>query len=1056
MRNVVLAVVVVIVVAAAAVTYFWLNPPTVVERPSRAEETEVAAAKEPDARVNAREEASPSAIETAPVSMDDAVKAFEALGSRGAEDIKLRTVRVYGTVTNAATGEPISGALVFTDAYAMMLDAASSPGPIEDERLALSGLTEQQFRTLLQGGETLPEQYQGKFGAANAKSDDAGAFSIVVSVPTNEAIYCRAKGFAGATHAIGKAGADEVRIDFQLRKGGSISGTVTNAADGAPVAGVVVRAKSGDEAQRPVWLAMQDGPSVSLYYAVTADDGSYTIDGLPEGHNALSVEDNVHGWLFDHARTANVSVAEAEAKTGVDLVVTQGLRVEGTIADEDGEPVADAAISSSSAESDDIMDFVEIMSQTKSARSDDAGHYVALGLRPGKSTIAVSHPDFAEASADVTVVAGETPEVLDFVLVKGTEVSGTAKYEDGSPAVEELLYLTVPTNGETNTPFDFKPGRSPMHAFTEEGSGVFVFTHVPAGEYVLSNEPFDYPGMAGQEASRPKVPVQVDGTTPVTGLQIVLPKEETFGESRGKIAGTVLGIEGSPAQNVSVRATSKEQEQFAGGGAIDSGETTDEHGAFTLERLYGTTFTVHAESENGEAVQENVKLGDTITLRLGPVTAVTGVVVDANGDAVAGCSVSLVKQEPGESESMAAMMEQMFNSIMPGGGEGEKSDDFGQFTFRHMEAGNYIVEAKSSGRGFGASDQFSVTKGTEKSGVRVVLEAGATFAGMVVDGAGNPVQGANVSLIESTGGFMDDAMSFVPAGMGPAPAAVATTGVDGAFSMSGLKPGTFTLSAKHADYAPYVGKNVEVSASSPPHRVTLGKGGSARGQFIAADGKPRGNVMIQFMGPNGMQMATTDSEGRFEVKGLPAGTYMVNPIDMSSMGRGGEEDAMPMMNLKSVEITEGGDVVIAFGTGVTVSGSVPEEYRGKMTMVYVMRKGAPDMASLFGQMESTESFDPTAAMEMGMQMMQYTAGMATAGEDGTFALPGIDPGEYELRVYASDFNMEDIDPEAYMNMSIEEMQEQSRQFMPKEVVKLPITVGDTPVAVEFPMVEAAP
>ena len=354
----------------------------------------------------------------------------------------------------------------------------------------------------------------------------------------------------------------------------------------------------------------------------------------------------------------------------------------------------------------------------------------------------------------------------------------------------------------------------------------------------------------------------------------------------------------------------------------------------------------------------------------------------------------------------------------------------------------YIVEAKSAGKGFGASEQFAVVKGTEKNGVRVTLEAGAAFAGIVVDGAGSPVQGTNVSLIESMGGPMEGIMMNLPMGMGPTPAAVATSAADGTFTLNGLKPGKFMLTAKHADFAPFTAKDIDVSASqSSPYRVALGKGGSARGQYLV-DGAPKGNAMIQLMGAGGMQMAMTDSEGRFEVKGLPAGTYVVMPMDLAAMQQGGE-DRMPNMNFKSVTITEGGDVVIPFGGGVAVTGAVPAEHLGKVTFVYLMRKGAPDMPSMPGAM------DPTDAMDTGMQLMQYMAGMANVGDDGAFSLTGIDPGEYELRVYASNVNMGDIDSEQFMNMPIEEMQQQSQAFMPKEVFKQPITVGEQPLTVEF-------
>ncbi|MBM3290498.1 MAG: hypothetical protein FJY92_10135 [Candidatus Hydrogenedentes bacterium] len=116
-----------------------------------------------------------------------------------------------------------------------------------------------------------------------------------------------------------------------------------------------------------------------------------------------------------------------------------------------------------------------------------------------------------------------------------------------------------------------------------------------------------------------------------------------------------------------------------------------------------------------------------------------------------------------------------------------------------------------------------------------------------------------------------------------------------------------------------------------------------------------------------------------------------------------------------------------------------------------MRKGAPDLESAIGFL------DPADPMGSGMQMLQYMAGMAMVGDDGSFSLEGVDPGEYEVRVYTADTHLDDIDPEEFLNMPIEEMQQRSQEFAPKEVLRQPITVADKPITVEFTAAkEAAP
>ena len=382
---------------------------------------------------------------------------------------------------------------------------------------------------------------------------------------------------------------------------------------------------------------------------------------------------------------------------------------------------------------------------------------------------------------------------------------------------------------------------------------------------------------------------------------------------------------------------------------------------------------------------------------------------------------------------------------MGGGKASQTTDDFGQFTFKHARPGAFVVEAKSAGKGFGASGTLTVTQGVETKNIRVVLDAGVAFSGLVVDGSGAPVAGANVSLVESHGGPMESYLMNLPMGMGAKPEAAATSDAQGAFTMSGLKKGTYVLSAKHADFAPFVAKDVDVSGSQgSPYRIAMGKGGSAHGQYLV-DGKPKANVMVQLMGASGMQMATTDSEGRFEVKGLAAGTYMVMPMDFGAMreGAGGS----PSFKFKSVTVTEGGEIEIPFGQGVKVSGAVPADMLGKMTIVYLMRPGAPELPTMTPGMPS---------MEPAFEMMQYMAGFGMVGADGSFSVDGVDPGQYELRVYASNFNMSDIKPEEFMNLSLEEMQAQSQQYQPKEVSRQNVTVGTEPMEVQVTPAEPKP
>ncbi len=1044
MRRGFVAALVLILTIAAVTAYFYLSRSTAKEPrpPERANRTEKVPENSPPQEVG---EVTTGGLKSSLKEMaESGVEVLSDLVSEITTErsYKPRPVKVYGTVFDAGTGEPISGALLFTEEYQGLLESMDDPD-FDKANIDLTvDMTPEKLREFLESGESLPKGFQESLGAPTAMSDASGAYSITVESTFGAIVFCRAKGYAVETRETNQTTPEDWRVDFQLRKGASISGRVTDLASGEPVADVKVAVVSDRDQEDMGWMAMRFG---SMDNTTTNADGTYTLGGLAGGLNQVVVRDIKHGWLFDGSRIVNVTLKEGEDRLGIDLVVSKGLSVQGTITNEKGEPVEGAKVVSKPTISLNARDPYTYRMKTPVAFSDSSGKYTAIGLRPGSSEIRVSHEDFADATAMAELAEGKETTDLNFTLESGVLVRGTAKRKDGKPALMVALHLSPEPKKDRRERFTFDAGNfinmDNDFTFTDEETGEFSFEHIPAGKYILSTESI---GLFDEEEIDPKVPrvpIELDGKSNIANLEIIVPdEEEPFTIAEGKVTGTVFDRDGRPAANIGIGYVDTETAELGYHADIEPYSATKKDGSFELD-LYEKdgTYTVYAQGDQGEASQANVKNGDNITLRLGPLTGVSGEVVDAEGNAVARCKVVLSQAVGEEPETFGAMMSRMMGDV-GGLSRSASTDDFGQFAFKHIQPGDFTIEATSAGKGFGTSDRISISKGTEKSGVRIVLEAGVTFSGVVVDGSGKAVPGTNVSLSKASDNPMETMMAGMPADMMTQPVGIATSGVDGMFSMSGLKPGSFVLRAQHADFAPYTEQGVSLTGDqTTPHRVTLGKGGAAHGQFLV-DGKPKPNMMIQLMGDSGMHMATTDSDGRFEVKGLPAGNYMVMPIDMDAM-EDEEEEAMQNMSFKTVTITEGGDAVIIFGTGVAVNGTVPTEGLGKSNYVYLMRKGSPD---IFANMSGMA---PMEMMSMGMQLMQHAAGMAQIQDDGTFQLPQIDPGDYDLRVYASDMEFDEFDPDQFMSMSPEEVQAQAQQFIPKEIYKQSIIVGSEAMTV---------
>ena len=244
---------------------------------------------------------------------------------------------ISGTV-NDAQNNPIEGAIVFTEMWG---------GPM---------LRWLQVRTEADGSYELKVP-AGTFVVWAVKSGYVTEY------------YDNASDAQQATKlTLDAANPSETGIDFALDKfGGSIAGVVRDD-NGAPIADVRVLA----------WANTTPSPGRmpgGFGRAVTAADGSYLIEGLPQGEYHVRAEargfiGEFYDGVSDLASATTVSVA-TQPVTGIDFALGSGGSISGTITDEDsGDPLAHA--------------FVKVRAANhrfeRGARTDANGQYTVDGL----------------------------------------------------------------------------------------------------------------------------------------------------------------------------------------------------------------------------------------------------------------------------------------------------------------------------------------------------------------------------------------------------------------------------------------------------------------------------------------------------------------------------------------------------------------------------------------------------------------------------------------------------------------------------------------------------
>lgn len=153
---------------------------------------------------------------------------------------------------------------------------------------------------------------------------------------------------------------------------------------------------------------------------------------------------------------------------------------------------------------------------------------------------------------------------------------------------------------------------------------------------------------------------------------------------------------------------------------------------------------------------------------------------------------------------------------------------------------------------------------------------GVRLTGFVVDGAGLPVIGAEVSA-EIEKGAADKALAPVPsadAGVMAPVAVAAPTGLDGRFFVEGLEPGRYRVRVIGTGLLPAEVRFVPVPSDAT--RIIVSRQVAIEG-VVTDGGKPAANVNVAVRGDaiGGQLDLKTDAAGAFAFANLPEGRYQV-------------------------------------------------------------------------------------------------------------------------------------------------------------------------------------
>ncbi|MFO7676501.1 MAG: carboxypeptidase-like regulatory domain-containing protein [bacterium] len=213
-----------------------------------------------------------------------------------------------------------------------------------------------------------------------------------------------------------------------LAGGGGLAGRVTDAVTGAPLAGVVVTARS-------------EGGRASQ--ARTNERGAYLFDELRPGDYRVRAA-GARGYE-PAVYPRRVTVRAGEVTRGIDFALFRVANpdpgaISGQVTDENGRPLAHALV------------MAHGRYGRRAARADAGGEYVIRGLRPGTYRVVAAARGYLRAAypEPVDVRPGQTVEGINFALVPRRRTGGIAGRVTDARTGEPIARAAVVARGRAD------------------------------------------------------------------------------------------------------------------------------------------------------------------------------------------------------------------------------------------------------------------------------------------------------------------------------------------------------------------------------------------------------------------------------------------------------------------------------------------------------------------------------------------------------------------------------------------------------------------------------